>query len=95
MNARGVGRLAGWIMAHRRSNIERNRWTVGLLDIQETDHVLELGFGPGLAIEQVACLATKGRVVGIDHSASHGGAGPPQKSGGDRGRTGGAENRQS
>ena len=69
MNARGVGRLAGWIMAHRRSNIERNRWTVGLLDIQETDHVLELGFGPGLAIEQVARLATKGRVVGIDHSA--------------------------
>jgi len=26
-----LGRLAGWIMANRPSNIERNRWTVDLL----------------------------------------------------------------
>jgi len=45
-----LGRLAGWIMANRPSNIERNRWTVDLLNIKETDHVLKLGFGPGLSI---------------------------------------------
>jgi ubiquinone/menaquinone biosynthesis C-methylase UbiE len=63
-----LGRFAGWIMAHRPSNVARNRWTVDLLQVQERDHVLEIGFGPGLAIERVARLAPKGRVVGIDHS---------------------------
>lgn len=64
-----LGRLAGWIMANRPSNIERNRWTVDVLNVQPSDHVLEIGFGPGLAIAQVARLAPRGRVVGIDHSA--------------------------
>lgn len=64
-----LGRLAGWIMANRPSNIERSRWTVNLLNLQPTDHVLEIGFGPGLAIQQVARLVPTGRVVGIDHSA--------------------------
>jgi trans-aconitate methyltransferase len=64
-----LGSVAGWIMAHRPSNVARNRWTVDLLQIRETDHVLEIGFGPGLALEGVARRATKGRVVGIDHSA--------------------------
>jgi SAM-dependent methyltransferase len=64
-----LGRLAGWIMANRPSNIERNRWTVDLLNVQPSDHVLEIGFGPGLAIAQIARLAPQGRVVGIDHSA--------------------------
>jgi ubiquinone/menaquinone biosynthesis C-methylase UbiE len=56
-------------MANRPSNIERNRWTIDLLNVQPGDHVLEIGFGPGLAIAQVARLAPQGRVVGIDHSA--------------------------
>src|SRR5258705_6239497 len=64
-----LGRVAGWTLAHRPSNIERNRWTVDLLQVREDDHVLEIGFGPGLAIERVARLAPRGRVVGIDHSA--------------------------
>jgi trans-aconitate methyltransferase len=64
-----LGRLAGWIMANRPSNIERNRWTVDLLNVQPADHVLEMGFGPGLAIAQVARLAPQGRLVGIDHSS--------------------------
>jgi ubiquinone/menaquinone biosynthesis C-methylase UbiE len=64
-----LGRLAGWIMANRPSNVARNRWTVDLLQVQEGDHVLEIGFGPGLAIERLARLAPKGRVVGVDHSA--------------------------
>jgi ubiquinone/menaquinone biosynthesis C-methylase UbiE len=63
------GHLAGWVMAHRSSNRERNRWVVSLLNVQPTDRVLEIGFGPGLAIETMSRLATCGKVYGIDHSA--------------------------
>lgn len=62
-----IGRLVGNIMAHR--NRERIEWTVACLDIQPTDRVLEIGFGPGLAIEQVAKRAVQGFVAGLDHSA--------------------------
>ncbi|OLF18164.1 class I SAM-dependent methyltransferase [Actinophytocola xanthii] len=62
------GRLAGWVMAHRGSNRRRNAWVVDLLDVRPTDHVLEVGFGPGLAVAEVARRATSGHVVGVDHS---------------------------
>ena len=63
-----VGRLVGRVMTHRRSNRERNRWAVSLLDVQPTDRVLEVGFGPGLAIAELATRAAEGHVYGIDHS---------------------------
>ncbi len=63
-----LGYMTGWIMAHRTSNKDRNRWTVDLLDIQPTDHVLELGCGPGLALQSCLSHATEGLVVGLDHS---------------------------
>jgi ubiquinone/menaquinone biosynthesis C-methylase UbiE len=63
-----LGSLAGWIMATRSSNVERNRWTVELLDIQPTDRVLEIGFGPGLALAGIVRRLGEGCVVGIDHS---------------------------
>jgi ubiquinone/menaquinone biosynthesis C-methylase UbiE len=63
-----LGHLAGFILANRKSNRERNRWTVDLLDIQPGDRVLELGFGPGVSIATASALASKGLVVGIDHS---------------------------
>jgi SAM-dependent methyltransferase len=62
------GRLAGWVMAHRSSNRQRNRWVVSLLDVRPTDRVLEIGFGPGLAIAELSRRATGGTVYGIDHS---------------------------
>jgi SAM-dependent methyltransferase len=62
------GRLAGWFMANRSSNRRRNAWVVSLLDVARTDHVLEIGFGPGIAIHEAAARATEGRVCGIDHS---------------------------
>ncbi len=66
---RGVGgSIAGWIMGHRGSNVARNRWAVELLDVQPTDHVLEVGFGPGVAVAALAERATAGRVVGVDRS---------------------------
>lgn len=63
-----AGRAAGWVMAHRPSNRQRNTWVVSLLDVQPTDRVLEVGFGPGLAIAELARRATEGCVYGIDHS---------------------------
>ncbi len=63
-----LGHITGWVMAHRASNRDRNRWTVDLLDIQPTDHVLELGCGPGLALQWCLDRAKDGRVVGLDHS---------------------------
>jgi SAM-dependent methyltransferase len=62
------GRAAGWVMATRGSNRERNIWAVGLLDVQPHDRVLEIGFGPGVAIREFASRATNGLVVGVDHS---------------------------
>ena len=63
-----IGRLAGAIMAVRPSNRERNLWVVSLLDIQPDDRVLEIGFGPGVAIAAAAAKITIGTVVGVDHS---------------------------
>ncbi|MEO3855120.1 methyltransferase domain-containing protein [Acrocarpospora sp. B8E8] len=60
--------MAGWVMAHRGSNRRRNLWVVSLLDVQPTDRVLEIGFGPGLAIAELARRATRGHIYGIDHS---------------------------
>src|SRR3712207_9441128 len=55
-------------MAHRTSNRRRNAWAVSLLDVRPEDRVLEIGFGPGLAIRELGRLARKGYVCGIDHS---------------------------
>lgn len=69
-NPRGfLGSLAGMIMARRPSNVLRNRWTVGLLDIGERDRCLEIGCGPGLALAEAAERASRGHIVGIDRSA--------------------------
>jgi trans-aconitate methyltransferase len=66
---RGLGgRAVGWIMGTRPSNVRRNRWAVDLLDVQPTDRVLEIGFGPGVAIEAFAARTPDGVVCGVDHS---------------------------
>ena len=62
------GIVAGKKMVYALSNRQRNAWTVSLLNIQPGDRVLEIGFGPGLGIEQIARITTKGFVAGIDHS---------------------------
>jgi SAM-dependent methyltransferase len=56
-------------MAHRSSNLQRNVWVASLLDVGDTDRVLEVGFGPGVAIAGLAKRVTHGQVYGIDHSA--------------------------
>jgi SAM-dependent methyltransferase len=63
-----AGSVSGWVFAHRPSNQQRNRWVVSLLGVRPASRVLEIGFGPGLAIAELA-RAGAGHVYGADHSA--------------------------
>src|SRR3979411_548681 len=60
-----LGRIAGSLMA---KGDDDDRWLVDLLDVQPEDRVLEVGFGPGVAIELIAARATRGLVAGVDPS---------------------------
>jgi SAM-dependent methyltransferase len=63
-----AGRVTAWEMAHRPSNRQRSGWVVSLLDVQPASRVLEIGFGPGLAVAALA-RAGAGHVYGLDHSS--------------------------
>jgi ubiquinone/menaquinone biosynthesis C-methylase UbiE len=60
--------MVGKIMTYTPSNQERIRWTLSLLDIRPNDRLLEVGFGPGFAIELASQMASEGFIAGIDHS---------------------------
>ena len=62
------GNLAGRAMAI--TNYLPNRVSIDLLDVQPTDDVLELGFGPGRALRRLSGLAFAGSVTGIDRSSA-------------------------
>ena len=62
------GAVAGWTMALRSSNRRRNAWAVSLLEVQSGDRVLEIGFGPGIAIREICRSASDAHVCGLDHS---------------------------
>ncbi|MEO8287750.1 MAG: methyltransferase domain-containing protein [Chloroflexota bacterium] len=61
-----VGRKVGEAMA--RDHLPENLWTIGQIDAQPGDHILEVGFGPGVAIEELLKHVTTGLVAGIDFS---------------------------
>ena len=63
-----AGRVTAWEMACRPSNRQRSAWAVSLLGVRPGEQVLEIGFGPGLAIAALA-RAGAGHVYGADHSA--------------------------
>lgn len=63
-----LGRLAGWIMATRPSNLARNRWSVDLLDVRPGHDVLELGPGPGVTLGLLLERVGDGSVTAVDHS---------------------------
>ena len=44
------------------------KWAMGFMDIQPTDHVLDVGCGGGMAIQLLAQIAIEGVVVGVDYS---------------------------
>lgn len=61
-----VGYLFGHVMAwHNRLDAE---WTVDLLAVSDADCVLEVGFGPGLAIKRIVDMHPACYITGIDHS---------------------------
>src|SRR6516162_7888247 len=60
-----LGRLGGSIMA--RMNADCGIWVSDLLGIAPSDHVLEVGFGPGVIVHHLANLAR--RISGIDLSS--------------------------
>ena len=45
-----------------------NIWSVSLLAVQPTDSILEIGFGAGATIQQLAAFASEGYVAGVDFS---------------------------
>jgi ubiquinone/menaquinone biosynthesis C-methylase UbiE len=61
-----LGRKIGREMAL--DHIPENLWTIAQLNPQPADHILEIGFGPGIAIEELLKRVTEGIVAGIDHS---------------------------
>jgi ubiquinone/menaquinone biosynthesis C-methylase UbiE len=66
-NPRGMGgRLAGWLMAL--TNRDLNAWAIDQLAVRPGDHVLEIGFGPGLAVQALARRARNGYIDGVDVS---------------------------
>jgi SAM-dependent methyltransferase len=64
----GSGAVLIW-PAMALANRQPNRVAIAALDIAPHDTVLELGFGPGRALQSLTAMASRGRVLGIDHSA--------------------------
>ncbi|WGS21533.1 MULTISPECIES: class I SAM-dependent methyltransferase [unclassified Bradyrhizobium] len=62
-----LGRLGGAIMA--RMNAECGAWVVELLEVEPDDRVLEVGFGPGAAMQHLSGLVSAGSIAGVDPSA--------------------------
>ena len=48
----------------------RIRWAVDFMDVQPSDHVLEIGCGPGAAAELICSRLESGRLFAIDRSES-------------------------
>ena len=61
------GSLIGWLMAL--VNDEPNRLAVDALDLGPRERVLELGFGPGWSLRNIAERTRGARVYGVDQSA--------------------------
>ncbi|MFL5805339.1 MAG: class I SAM-dependent methyltransferase [Roseiflexaceae bacterium] len=63
-----LGRLIGERML--RQHAPETVWTIDQLQIQPTDHVLELGFGAGRGLALAGQRADRGKVTGLDLSAT-------------------------
>jgi len=50
------------------SNVDLNAFVKEILELQRDDRVLEVGFGPGKLINEIADITTEGVVEGVDFS---------------------------
>jgi ubiquinone/menaquinone biosynthesis C-methylase UbiE len=68
MQPRGaMGVVMGWLI--ERLNADQNRATIAALQPPPGGAVLEIGFGPGHALEMLSRKAPLGLIAGADHSA--------------------------
>ena len=66
---RPTGLLGSYIGAKMaRDHQPENLWTIAVLNAQPTDHILELGFGAGVALQRLTQIVTRGRIEGVDYS---------------------------
>jgi ubiquinone/menaquinone biosynthesis C-methylase UbiE len=63
-----VGRYIGGLMV--KQHAPENGWTVDLLHAQPEDSILEIGFGGGYAIQQLAHIVQRGKLAGVDFSST-------------------------
>jgi ubiquinone/menaquinone biosynthesis C-methylase UbiE len=56
----------GWVAGHLMKNQERSEYVFSLLDLQPSDRVLEIGFGPGTDVHRASREVAL--IAGIDHS---------------------------
>ena len=61
-----IGRLLGWVMSWY--NQLDNEWTLNLLEIVNGQKLLEVGFGPGKAIQTAHVRYPECYISGVDHS---------------------------
>ena len=61
-----LGRLGGVILA--RANRSFAQEIIALLDVRPAERVLEVGFGPGVAIELLTSATPAGKIAGVDPS---------------------------
>lgn len=61
-----IGSLVGRFMAI--ANDAPNRLAIDALELQPTDRVLELGFGPGRGLRTISVRVPDGQVFGVDQS---------------------------
>jgi SAM-dependent methyltransferase len=57
-------------MASKPQIPERLEWAITLLDVQPTEHLLEIGCGPGQAVALVCARLSHGTITAIDRSAT-------------------------
>jgi SAM-dependent methyltransferase len=64
--------LVGWLVGHLMAtkNAPINRLAVELLDARPGDRILEVGFGPGTAIEMLAKETQAQSIAGVDPSST-------------------------
>lgn len=64
------GFIGRFLMAKifNKGNADLNSFVKEILDLQKEDRVLEIGFGPGKLINEMADITTEGIVEGIDFS---------------------------
>lgn len=49
-------------------NQSENEWTIELIGVSSSENILEIGYGPGKAIQKVYALCPRCTIVGVDHS---------------------------